>query len=221
MTACERTLRVASSRRSSEPQASAGACSQQPAAKSRTAAQRAGHERTIATAVSLADDPGSLDLPIAADLPHNRSGRSRRVKLSVSSRPRPSRRSPPEPLSRDSRPCCGRPRPGRRRRCRSSGWGRLSFRSPWCRSAWSVMTCPSVSSPQREPAAAGSPPLARVGRRGYTRRLGRGVVQPGSTLASGARGRRFESSRPDHFLICDRSARRSAARKCAARPGRA
>jgi hypothetical protein len=26
----------------------------------------------------------------------------------------------------------------------------------------------------------------------------RGVAQPGSALASGARGRRFESSRPDH-----------------------
>ena len=31
--------------------------------------------------------------------------------------------------------------------------------------------------------------------------LGRGVVQPGSTLASGARGRRFESSRPDQVPL--------------------
>lgn len=31
------------------------------------------------------------------------------------------------------------------------------------------------------------------------RLVGRSVAQPGSALASGARGRRFESSRSDHF----------------------
>src|SRR3989442_15965307 len=30
-------------------------------------------------------------------------------------------------------------------------------------------------------------------------RLGRGVAQPGRALGSGPRGRRFKSSRPDHF----------------------
>lgn len=40
------------------------------------------------------------------------------------------------------------------------------------------------------------PPLLR-----YHLRYGRGVAQPGSALAWGARGRKFESCRPDQFLL--------------------
>ena len=32
--------------------------------------------------------------------------------------------------------------------------------------------------------------------------FGRGVAQPGSALAWGARGREFESRRPDQLLVC-------------------
>jgi hypothetical protein len=36
---------------------------------------------------------------------------------------------------------------------------------------------------------------------GKVSRTSRGVAQPGSALGLGPRGRRFESSRPDHFLF--------------------
>jgi hypothetical protein len=32
-------------------------------------------------------------------------------------------------------------------------------------------------------------------------RIGRGIAQPGRALSSGGRGRRFESSFPDHILL--------------------
>ena len=43
------------------------------------------------------------------------------------------------------------------------------------------------------------PPVAICRTSGYIRAPFRGVAQPGRALASGARSRRFESSRPDHF----------------------
>ena len=109
----------------------------------------------------------------------------------------------PRPVARDPRPgsgppTCGSPRGPTRRQAQGQEGGSLTPLVICALSRWGGGI--SIVSPQHPLTAPGFPAANVV--------FGRDVAQPGSALAWGARGREFESRRPDHFYSQETTGRR-------------